>query len=51
MGGVNLCTAFREVFVKQQFGKVVVTSSINAYRPSPLIPQYGSVKIGLIYFA
>jgi len=51
MGAVNMCVAFRQVFVDQKFGKVVMTSSINAYRPSPLEPQYGSMKLALIYFA
>ncbi len=50
-GMVKVCRSFLKVFKEKKQGKIVLTSSIAAYNPSPLMPHYGASKIAIINLA
>jgi len=50
-GMVKVCRSFLKTFKEKKSGKIVLTSSISAYIPSPLMPHYGSSKIAIINLA
>ena len=47
-GMVRLVQAFYDMFIQKKEGKIICTSSISAFTPSALQPQYSASKIAVI---
>ena len=43
-GNINVCQAFYENFYKLKEGKIIITASISAFLPNPLMPPYSGTK-------